>query len=334
MSFKFPSFNLQSIQDSLPTLEQVKESVNKVNKEQIQPFTAKTTSLINQQLNQVQHLVDNNIEVSELPQDYLQLEADCDLLLHLYSDIIQFNQDTYSKVSYDYPPGNYALNKIKQANVGGVITSKFNQLKNAQSPQELEKIFLGESQKDKNLDEVSIQTISIPKTLYGQFGTICQKHSEELKNSNNPISLALLQISSTNIEIANARLVQDSTIINQFNQSLLDILNQQFLKVNDLRKKVYTIRNEFDYIRSISKNDQEENEQLIAKEDDLVSATEIAVLEMKKLLKPSKNLDLFKILVKAQQEYHQLASNKLSSLLSNLNEIKVEQEDEEEEDDY
>lgn len=337
MSFKFPSFNLQAIQDSLPTVDSFKESISKVNvgknvdqfKESIQPFTTKTTQLFNAQLQLVQQLANaGNVEVSELPSDYLELEASCDLLLKLYTELIQFNNDTYAKISYDYPPGNYAITKIRDANVGGLIGTKFNQLKNVTSPQELEKVLLGaENDPEATID---IQTIIIPKTLYGQLSSITSKHSEELKESSSALSFALLQLSSTYVEIANERLVQDKNILKNVNDKLVQVLNEQFIKVNELRKQVYSSRTEFDLIRSKLKTEgeEEENEDLIAKEDDLVSATEVAVLEMKKLLKPSENINLLKVFVQAQREYHELAAKKLDALASSLDKIEIEEDDE------
>ncbi|KAI5970468.1 hypothetical protein CANMA_000519 [Candida margitis] len=348
MSFKFPSFDLKSIQDSLPTVDQFRESLSKVNpsktveqfRDSIQPFASKTQQLINEQLHQVQALASNtsNVEVSELPQDYLQLEIGCDLLLKLYSDLIQTTNETYGQVSYDYPPGNYTINKIRDAHVGSIIGNKFNQLKNASSPQELEKVLLGEAD-DSNPEgeqenkDVSIQPTSpdLPKTLFGYLSALTAKHSEELeKNSNsNSLAFVLLKISSTYHEIGLARLDQDKTILN-LNHDLVEILNEQFIKVNELRKKVYFTRSQFDQLRSKFESSDPENEELISKEDELVSATELAVIEMKKLLQPSKNVDLLKIFVKAQKEYFELGAKKLSSLLTSLDEVKPEGEDEEE----
>lgn len=336
MSFKFPTINFQSLQESLPTVDLVKESFSKVNagktvdqfKESLQPFTARTTQLISSQLQQVQSLANShantNIEVSELPADYLQLEKGCDLLLNLYTDLIHFTNDTYAKVSYDYPPGNYALNKLRDANVGGIIGNKFNQLKNVSSPQELEKILLGNK-----TEEATIQTTSvdIPKTLYGQLSQVAEKHSEELRDSNSALSLDLLQISSTYLEIANARLDMDKTIMNDLNIKLVELLDQQFVKVNESRKKVYSTRSEFDLLRSKIPED-EENEELIAKEDELVNATEAAVLEMKQLLKPSKSVSFLKIFVDAQKEWFLLASKKLDSLSESLDNLDVKEDDE------
>lgn len=345
MSFKF----LQNLQDSLPSVDQVKESLSKVNPgktvdqwgKSLQPFTTKTSALISEQLAHVQQLANVNsglnIEVSELPADYLALEANCDLLLKLYTDLIQVTNDTYAKVSYDYPPGNYALAKLKDANVGGIIGSKFNQLKNVSSPQELEKILLGQEDAaaadaaaadEATGDDAHIQTTSVnlPRTLYGQLSTIAEKHSQELKDTSSALSLSLLQISSTYLEIASARLDQDKKIMAEVNHELVLILNQQFIHVNELRKKVYHTRSEFDLIRS--KVDDEENEELISKEDELVSATEVAVLEMKKLLRPSKNVDLLKVFVQAQKEWFELSAAKLDALLTGLNKIEIDDEEE------
>ena len=249
MSFKFPSFDFKSIQESLPSVDQVKESFTKTSDQlskSIQPYTTKTTQLISEQLKHLEQLANNttdDIDVSELPQDYLQLESNCDLLLKLYTDLIQTTNETYGKVSYDYPPGNYAINKIKDANVSGLIGQKFNQLKNVSSPQELEKVLLGQDVDAESKDEsgvVSIQPTSpqLPKTLFGHLAEICAKHSDELKSSEHPLSFALLQVSSTYQEIAVARLDQDKKIMSGLNAELIRTLNESFIKVNELRKSV------------------------------------------------------------------------------------------------
>ncbi|KAI5964871.1 uncharacterized protein KGF55_001942 [Candida pseudojiufengensis] len=347
MSFKFPSFDLKSIQDSLPTVDQFKETFSKVTpsnatidqfKESIQLTTAK----INDQLKQVQNLAttnNNNIEVSELPQDYLQLEINCDLLLKLYTDLITFTNDTYNNVSYDYPPGNYTINKIKDAHVGDLITSKFNQLKNVSSPQELEKVLLGTNEEPKA--DITIQPTSpdLPKTLFGHLSEILSKHSQDLTKqstqsdevNSSKLSFILMQISSTYHEIGSSRLEQDQKILQNLNHELVDILNKQFIKVNELRKKVYLTRSQFDQLRFKYETSDPENEELISKEDELVGATELAVIEMKKILNPSKNINLLKVLVQAQKEYYEFGAKKLSDLLTNLDKVskEVEKEDDE-----
>lgn len=343
MSFKFPSFNFQALQESLPDFENLSKSFSQLNagknldqfRESLQPFAAKTTQMISSQLQQVQqmaniHTGNAGVEVSELPAEYLQLEANCDLVLKLYTDFIHFSNDTFAKVSYDYPPANNAINKIRDAKVGSLIGEKFNQLKNVSTPQELEKVLMGGTPDDAE-STVEVQTVSakVPKTLYGQLAQIANKHSEELKSQNSAVSLALLQLSSTYVEIASARLDMDSKIMDQFNQQLITILNEQFILVNELRKKVYSTRLEFDLLRSTSTatEEEEENEEIIAKEDELVSATEAAVVEMKKLLKPSKNVSLVQIFVNAQKEWFELSAKKLASLSESLAAIDVKDED-------
>ncbi|EEQ39715.1 Bin/amphiphysin/Rvs domain for vesicular trafficking family protein [Clavispora lusitaniae] len=342
MSFKFPSFNLQSLQESLAKVDM--ESISKSFqssgkavseysehlKESIQPLTSKTQSLISAQLQQVQQLAsthsDTNIEVSDLPEDYLILEKNCDLLLKLYTDLIQYTNSTFGTLSYDYPPGNSALNKIKDAHVGSLLSSKFNQLKNVSTPQEMENILLGT--KESETVETEVVTLELPKTLYGKLSEIATKASSDFNETCEPLSFALLQISSAYVQIATARLDQDKKIMSELNHALVQILNEQFIKVTELRKRVYGARSDFDLLRSQTGED-EENEELIAKEDDLVSSIEVAVVEMRRLVRPSKNIDLLKVFVTVQRDYFEAASKSLTGLLADLDKISISDEDEE-----
>ncbi|QFZ28607.1 hypothetical protein EJF18_40650 [Clavispora lusitaniae] len=342
MSFKFPSFNLQSLQESLAKVDM--ESISKSFqssgkavseysehlKESIQPLTSKTQSLISAQLQQVQQLAsthsDTNIEVSDLPEDYLVLEKNCDLLLKLYTDLIQYTNSTFGTLSYDYPPGNSALNKIKDAHVGSLLSSKFNQLKNVSTPQEMENILLGT--KESETVETEVVTLELPKTLYGKLSEIATKASSDFNETCEPLSFALLQISSAYVQIATARLDQDKKIMSELNHALVQILNEQFIKVTELRKRVYGARSDFDLLRSQTGED-EENEELIAKEDDLVSSIEVAVVEMRRLVRPSKNIDLLKVFVTVQRDYFEAASKSLTGLLADLDKISISDEDEE-----
>lgn len=343
MSFSFPSFNLQSIQDSLSKvdLDLISKSFQNLGKavsdysehikESIQPLTSKTQQLLSTQLQQVQQLAsthtDSHVEVSDLPEDYLVLEKNCDLLLKLYTDLIQYTNTTYGTLSYDYPPGNSALNKIKDAHVGLILSSKFNQLKNVSTPQEMEKILTGATPSEPTAD-AQVVTVELPKTLYGHLADIAEKAGQDFAASSEPLAFALQQISSAYVQIATARLDQDKKIMAQLNQVLVQTLNEQFIKVTEMRKRVYSARLQFDLLRSETP-EEEESEELIAKEDDLVGAIEVAVVEMRKLVRPSKNIDLLKVFVTAQKDYFDAASKNLAGLLTELDNIKIPEEDEE-----
>ncbi|KAG7195354.1 uncharacterized protein KQ657_003882 [Scheffersomyces spartinae] len=335
MSFKFPSFNLQSLQELLPTVEDLKTNAAKT-AGNLQKSFQQTGDLFTQQVHNLaqQNNGSREVEVSELPEEYLKLEKNCDLLLRVYTDFIKFNHETFDKVSYDYPPANNAISKLKNANVSGFVNNKFSQLKNVSSPQELEKILLGkssaedaEAEAESGEEQARIKTLSarLPSTLYGNLATFTQHHSDELKESNSPLSFGLLQFSSAYLEIASSRLEMDDTIVNTFSAELVRILNNQLFTVNEMRKRVYAARLEFDAIRAqIGDEEEDENEELIAKEDELVSATEVAVVEMKKLLKPSVSLDLLKVFVTAQKEWFELSAKKLKELLASLERIEDE----------
>lgn len=322
MSFNFPS--LKSIQDTISSydFEKITKSTEKTYQDlskTIQPFTHKTSEYLGSQLQQIQQFAtaNPNVEVSELPKDYLELEANCDLLLHLYTDLIQFTNDTYGKVSYDYPPANYSINKLRE----GVFANKFSQLKHVSSPQELENLLLGKEEKKE--EDVNTQVIKVPKTLYGQLSTICTKYQTELKDSESPLNFVLLQISETYLEIANGRLEMDKAIMEGLNAKLVEALDKEFIKVNELRKKVYSTRQDFDLLRSKSTNEEEDDE-LIKKEDELVSATENAVIEMKSLINPSKSVSLLKVFITAQKQWFEASAKKLDSLLAAVDKVKFE----------
>lgn len=348
MSFKFPSFNLQAIQDSLPKvdMESIQKSFQTLGKavsqysehlkESLGPFTTKTQNLILSQLQQVQQLAaaNGNIEVSELPEEYLTLEANCDLLLKLYTDLIHSTSETYGTISYDYPPGNSALNKIKDAHVGLMFAAKFNQLKNVSTPQEMENALLGKETEPKEDVSTTVVTAELPKTLFGHLAAVMTQSGADFAQSSESFSFALMQIASAYTEVATARLDQDKKIMAELNHALVTVLNEKFIKVNELRKRVYGARSDFDVARSKKTEDNEaeedeDDEDLIAKEDELVSATEVAVLEMRKLLKPSKNVDLLKVLVTAQKQYFEAGAKKLAVLLEGLDKIAFEDDDEE-----
>lgn len=322
--------DMESISKSFQSLGKAVSEYSEHLKESIQPLTSKTQSLISAQLQQVQQLAsthsDTNIEVSDLPEDYLVLEKNCDLLLKLYTDLIQYTNSTFGTLSYDYPPGNSALNKIKDAHVGLLLSSKFNQLKNVSTPQEMENILLGT--KELETVETEVVTLELPKTLYGKLSEIATKASSDFNETCEPLSFALLQISSAYVQIATARLDQDKKIMSELNHALVQILNEQFIKVTELRKRVYGARLDFDLLRSQTGED-EENEELIAKEDDLVSSIEVAVVEMRRLVRPSKNIDLLKVFVTVQRDYFEAASKSLTGLLADLDKISISDEDEE-----
>lgn len=348
MSFKLPSFNFQAIQDSISKvdLEAISKSIQNLNPgkavseysehfiESVQPLTAKTQLLIASQVTHIQQLAnaqaDSGVEVSELPEDYVQLETSCDLLLKLYTDLIHYTDETYGTPSYDYPPGNTTISKLKDANVGLIFSSKFNQLKNVATPQDMEKVLLGQltESTEKDTAEIQVTPAILPKTLYGRLARITSEHSRELSESESPLGFALMQVSSTYVEIASARLDQDKAIMTKFNTQLVSILNDQFIRVNELRKKVYAARSEFDVYRASVTEESEDDEKLIEKEDDFVGAIELAVVEMRKLLTPSQSINLLKVFAQAQKDFFDLASSKLSGLITELSKVETAGDDE------
>ncbi|WPK24559.1 hypothetical protein PUMCH_001838 [Australozyma saopauloensis] len=347
MSFSFPKINFQAIQESIGKvdLDAISKSIQNSNPgkavseysehlmESIQPLTAKTQTLISTQVAQIQQLAtahaESGVEISELPEDYVLLEKNCDILLKLYTDLIHYTDETYATPSYDFPPGNSAFSKLKETNVSLMFTNKLNQLKNVATPQDMEKVLLGQqvdTPAESDSAQIQVTPAVLPKTLYGRLAHITSEHSRELSESGSALGFALLQVSSAYVEIASARLDQDKAIMTGFNSQLVAVLNDQFIKVNELRKKVYAARSEFDVYRA-SAQEEEEDEKLIEKEDEFVSAIEVAVVEMRKLLTPSTNVNLLKVFAQAQKDFFDMASARLGGLITELGKVELKEDE-------
>lgn len=315
MSFTFfqsllESLDLDGIAKSLQSSTKTVLEYLELLKESLQPLTAKTQQLLLAQLQLG--------EVSELPKEYTDLEAACDTMLKLYTDLVGYTA-TFATVSYDYPPGNLALARLQNTNVSLALASKFTQLRNLSTPQEMEKALF-------ELVEPTVVTDQLPKTLYGRLAEICSQHSAELQEAQGALLLVLMQVSSAYVEVATARLAQDKAVA-ALNAALVAALNEQFLRVNEMRKRVYSARADFDAARTQS---HEDDEALIAKEDALVSATEVAVVEMRRLLRPSRNVDLLKVLVAAQRDFFDAGARKLAALSALLDQLELKEESDDE----
>ena len=222
------------------------------------------------------------------------------------------------------------MTAIKDANLGSVLGNKFQQLRNATSPQDLENALLGKK------TEGGEETGNTPvkkgpvKTMFFQLASIAEANGAEIKqNGSQSVAEVLELLAAAYKDVGNARLEQDEVILNDFNSLLVSILDQQFIEVTDLRKRVYHARHQFDLVRaSAAPEAEEESEELIAREDELVNATEAAVTAMKKLLKPSKNVSLLKVLVLAQKAYFEVSAKRLNALEKSLDAVKIEDDDE------
>lgn len=291
------SLNSLNLQDTANQLRSnIENEVNKVNTN-LKPIIARTQR-------QIQEKIGSNIDISELPQEYKDLENKVDEIFKFYQKVLEITK-IYEIESYDYP------NNIKEnvIDYGKLINEKITELSKANSTVEAEKVLLS-GRKDR-----------VPATFSHSFAA--KLKSVEADGS---LGEALKKIAEIEIKLGNERLEQDKLVINEFNKKIEDLLKIEFKKCYDLREKVLDARLNFDTVRAEIKGTgetEELNKKLEEREDELVSATEVAVESMKELIKPLESINLMKILFKIQLNYHKNVTLQLESLIESLDAIEI-----------
>ncbi|ODV86662.1 hypothetical protein CANARDRAFT_6239 [[Candida] arabinofermentans NRRL YB-2248] len=328
MSFKFPNLSslqntlqqttqqlTSSIQDNLSHLEKEVSSLNS----NLSPILKRTTRSLQEKFGSID-------DISELPQEYKDLEKKTDNLKVFYKKVLTITSQ-YEIESYDYPPNlRESLNDY-----GKLFNEKLSGLSQATTTSEAEAVLMATS-KDQT-----------PKTFNHQLSKAF-KNSRELLVSEteegelveSSLTTALLKVSEYYYKVGDERLEQDKLIISEFNNKVRNILSHDFDKASKLRKQVEISRLSFDTVRSDIKFYQKGDEnvevpdalskKLELAEDELVSATELAVESMKRLIKPVESLALVKILVKIQLNYHKNVAGELSTLVDELESIPADVE--------
>ncbi|ODV61332.1 Gvp36p [Ascoidea rubescens DSM 1968] len=286
---------------------------------QVIPSVKRTQRLIEEKLGNVN-------DVSQLPQDYVDLEKKIDSIKLIYNKLLNITM-IYENENYDYPP-NLKENFIDLSNN---VVEKVRDLSKVTSVQEMESVLIGGN---------SNQNKAPPKTLNHALGRAAITGSQDLQkntsanNSTFNLSLidALNKFGSTELKIGEARLTQDNLIRSRFNLPMQKTLKTSLKNCQRARILVEQKRLSYDSARSSLKNcknpakEQSLRSQMETLEDEFASATEDAVSIMKSVIENSQPLNELIELVNAQLIYHQQATNLLSSLLpeiKNLNEISI-----------
>ncbi|ODQ79815.1 hypothetical protein BABINDRAFT_180341 [Babjeviella inositovora NRRL Y-12698] len=310
--------------------------------EELQPFAARTSRLLQEKFGQVD-------DVSELPSEYLELERKVDNLRVVYKNLLTVTE-TFEFESYDYPPNlKESFNDVSKS-----LTGRFYELSKTTTTKEAETL-LNSQAKEKSLPKTLAHALSRAAANSRQQLLISAYHAaeeaeEEELPEENPLAKALLKLADTEKLVGEKRLEQDQLIIVDFNHKLNQILTDSFKQTSQNRRKVEKARLDFDTLRTQVKRAEEAaketeapeedkvpvkdveglNSKLEAAEDELVSATEEAVTSMKRILDPAESVNLVQVLVKAQLEYFKSVTADLEVLSAELDTIIVEAAESEE----
>ncbi|CCF59975.1 hypothetical protein KAFR_0I01950 [Kazachstania africana CBS 2517] len=275
----------QELSNNLPTLAQ------------------STQRLVQEKLGQV-------TDISQLPQEYLELEKKVDSIKLIHEHFLQVTS-IYENESYDYPK----VIKDSVNDFSKTMAAKITDLSHASSASEAQNIL------------ISPGPIRDPKTLNYALSKVSLTASEVINQvgstpNESALSSKLLEFSNVQSKIAQARLQQDTLIQTKFNKALRDDLSTSLAKANKFRKEVQNKRLQYDVARTNLMNAKPEKEaslrvKMESLEDEFAQATENATLVMQEVIAGSDFLTSLNQMVAAQLEYFQTSAQLLQEFTEN-----------------
>jgi len=260
-------------------------------------------------------------ELTELPPEYRDLEARVDALRNTHITLLKVTR-VYESETYDYPGQIQESIVDFSTSIGANITN-----------------FAATNLKGTSLPAPA--PIAAPtqqhKTLPHALGRAAAAATQELKatsdGSDDRLGKALTEYGSAWEKIAEARLLQDSSIQTKFLQPWQATLNNSINVAMKVRQAVRASRLHLDAAKQTLKNAnpaKQEQARLEVEnaEDDLVQKTEVAITMMKTVLENPEPIKALNELAKAQLLFHAAAAEALSSVQGEIEELSVAAEGE------
>lgn len=251
----------------------------------------------------VQERLGQVTDISQLPEEYLELEMKLDSIKQIYDNFLAVSS-VYEQQSYDYP----YVAKESLIEFSKTAASKVEELSHTSSAHEAQ-----------NILTTSSTQIKEPKTLNFALSKVALKSSEHLNQFNDNEAFkssasALLNFSNIQAKIAQARLQQDLLIKQKFNDALRHDLATNIAKATKVRKEVQSKRLQYDIARTNLMNAKPEKEaslrvQMETLEDDFAQATEHATIVMQDVIDNSDIVSRVNELARAQLAYFELSSS-------------------------
>ncbi|ODV89182.1 hypothetical protein CANCADRAFT_45636 [Tortispora caseinolytica NRRL Y-17796] len=274
--------------------------------QQFTPFAKRTARLVQERLGKAE-------DVTELPQEYLELEKRVDALKEAHIKLLDVTR-TYENESYDYP----AHLKESVVDLSKDFREKLQGVVQASSAAEAQAAVL-KTASDKP-----------PKTLSHALARAALSGSQNLPEDD-LLGNALNKFATVESQLGDLRLKQDQAIQAHFNASINTTLSTSLQFATKARRNVTKARLDLDTAKMSLKNARPDKQEALAleveqAEDDFVAATEEAVSVMKNFLETPETVRLLTELVNAQLEYHKSSAQALEALLPDLEKLRMEQE--------
>ncbi|KAI5121530.1 hypothetical protein M0805_002590 [Coniferiporia weirii] len=258
-------------------------------------------------------------EITELPQEYKDLEARVDALRSTHLALLKITK-VYESESYDYPTQIQESITQLSTTIGYGLTN-----------------FAANSFKGTNLPAPA--PVAAPpaqhKTLPHALGRAATTAAHSLQNAgpDDKLAKAMTYYAGAWEKIADARVTQDGTIRTRFLQPWQQTLTNSITVAFKARQAVAASRLELDAAKQAFKTAgpaRQEQARLEVEnaEDDLVQKTEVAITLMKTVLENPEPLKNLNELVKAQLAYNAAAAEALNAIQGDVEELSVAAEGE------
>lgn len=263
----------------------------------------------------VQEKLGNVTDISQLPQEYIELEKKVDTIKLICEHFLQITT-IYENESYDYPK--YIKDSANE--FSKIFTTKVQELSHASSATEAQNILISPNA----TTEPKTLNYALSKVALNSSELFNQLSSSALTPNDNKISSILLNFSNIQTKIAQERLKQDTLIQTKFNKQLRDELSTNIGRATKARKDVQNKRLQYDVARSNLLNAKPEKEaslrvQMEALEDEFAQVTENATFIMQEVLSNSKFLIDLNQLAQAQLNYFENSSNLMKDFIESNN---------------
>ncbi|CEG75710.1 hypothetical protein RMATCC62417_10707 [Rhizopus microsporus] len=276
------------------------------------PFAQKLNKGIGQVRQYAQEKLGTAENITELPQEYRDLERRLDALRDVQINMLKITR-TFNNPSYDYPV------QVQQSliNLSTTVTREIQQLALT-------------SAADRAAAVQPPTTVEEPKTLMHGLARVAAQGAQEV-GIEEPLGTTLFKYATITQKVADARVKMDQTIGEKFNKPVQTTLNTAIEQANKARRNVQSIRLSLDACKAKYRSARPEKSEAARleveqAEDQFVAAVEESTNLMKAALDNPEFYRNLADLVAAQLQYFKEAQDLLSDLAPELDEIQVTQE--------
>ncbi|KAI8988533.1 Bin/amphiphysin/Rvs domain for vesicular trafficking-domain-containing protein [Mycotypha africana] len=282
------------------------------------PFAQKLNKSLGQVRQYAQEKLGTAESITELPQEYKELEKKVDALRSVHTNLLKVSR-TFNSSSYDYPV------QIQESLIGisNTVTREFQHLAlSSAADRAAGSTNTNSTAQDKPNEE--------PKTLLHGLSRVAAEGAQNI-GVDEPYGTALYKYATITEKIADARVHMDRDIVEKFNKPMQTTVNTTIEQAMKARRNVQSIRLSLDACKAKYRSARPEKLEAARleveqAEDQFVAAVEEATNLMKAALENPEPFRNLADLVQAQLQYFKQAQELLSDLAPELDEIQVTQE--------